>query len=128
MSAGYAGRSLIEKLEYSHGQKVMVEGAPMSFMAELIYGNIATTSRLPADWLHIFVAKQNALHELLAYTDLHKIKNGLWVSWPKKGGPVETDITEQVLRDSLLPLGLVDVKVCSIDDIWSGLKFVRRKH
>jgi alkylation response protein AidB-like acyl-CoA dehydrogenase len=51
----------------------------------------------------------------------------LWISWPKKASGVETDLTEDVLRELGLPLGLVDVKVCAVDDVWSGLKFVRRK-
>jgi len=51
----------------------------------------------------------------------------LWVSWPKKASKVPTDITEDIIRDVVLPLGLVDVKVCAVDDIWSGLKIVWRK-
>jgi hypothetical protein len=50
----------------------------------------------------------------------------MWVSWPKKASKVPTDITEDVIRDVALPLGIVDVKVCAVDDIWSGLKLVRR--
>ena len=82
----------------------------------------------PIDAAHIFVtsggeleAKLNRLMPLLSPVGM------IWVSWPKRASKVRTDITEDVIRDICLPMGLVDVKVCSVDDIWSGLKLVIRK-
>ncbi|HSX28179.1 MAG TPA: hypothetical protein VLF60_01890 [Candidatus Saccharimonadales bacterium] len=121
------GKPLLEKLEYRPGQRVYVEGAPKSFIGELDYAKVRMVSALPADWAHIFVANEAALTELLSHLELSQLAQGLWVSWPKKASGVLTNMTEQTLRDTILPLGWVDVKVCAIDDIWSGLKFVRRK-
>ena len=82
----------------------------------------------PIDAAHIFVTERRKLatklHELLPLLN----RDGfIWVSWPKKASNVPTDITEDVIRDVALPMHLVDVKVCSVDDIWSGLKLMIRK-
>jgi hypothetical protein len=82
----------------------------------------------PIDEAHVFATSraelEAKLHTLLPLLDAVGM---IWVSWPKKASRVQTDITEDVIRDLALPMLLVDVKVCSVDDIWSGLKLVIRK-
>jgi hypothetical protein len=82
----------------------------------------------PIDAAHIFVAERSDLAAKLAHLlPLLDRAGFIWVSWPKRASKVSTDITEDVIRDVALPMHLVDVKVCSVDDIWSGLKLVIRK-
>jgi len=77
------------------------------------------------DMVHMFARQGAGLAEKLrVYRDTIAPDGMIWVSWPKKSSGVPTDLTDVVVRDIALPLGLVDVKVCAIDDIWSGLKFV----
>ena len=77
---------------------------------------------------HVFVTRRAELQEKLALLMRMIDREGMiWVSWPKKASKVSTDITEDVIREVTLPMHLVDVKVCSVDDIWSGLKLVIRK-
>ena len=122
-----SSKPLVERLGYLPGQKVFIEGGPKSVLAEFEYAGIHLVEDLPADWAHAFVAHEKALRTLMTTWDLEEISHGIWISWPKKSSGVTTDLTEQTLRDVILPLGWVDVKVCAIDDIWSGLKFVERK-
>ena len=82
----------------------------------------------PIDAAHVFVTSRGELEAKLRELMPLLAPNGLiWVSWPKKASKVPTDITEDVIRDIALPMHLVDVKICSVDDIWSGLKLVIRK-
>ena len=77
---------------------------------------------------HVFVFRRSELSEYLARLRKLLAPHGtIWVSWPKKSSKVETDLTEDVVRNEALPLGLVDIKVCAVDDIWSGLKLMIRK-
>lgn len=127
MSAnGYADKSLVEKLGYKQDEAVCLINAPEAFVGYLQHVPCHIVPTLPADWLHAWFKKQIELERFLIHTDLTGIK-GLWVSWPKRASRVLTDLTEQTFRDYLLPLGWVDTKVCSLDDTWSGLKFLRRK-
>ncbi len=84
--------------------------------------------RKDIDFVHIFSKDERSLRQdIERYKELIR-KNGIiWISWPKKSAKVETDITEQTIRDIALPLGLVDIKVCAVDEIWSGLKLMWRK-
>jgi hypothetical protein len=78
--------------------------------------------------IHLFATKAATLGDKLpVYRDAIEPDGMVWVSWPKKSSGVATDLTENVVRDTALALGLVDIKVCAIDDVWSGLKFVIRK-
>jgi hypothetical protein len=90
--------------------------------------NLLASPEPPIDAAHIFVTERAdldaKLHELMPLLDPAGM---IWVSWPKKAAKVPTDISEDVIRDVALPMHLVDVKVCSVDDIWSGLKLVIRK-
>ncbi len=129
-TAGYSGKPLVAKLGYQPGQTVYVVGAPDWFLQELTHNKVQAAQTLPADWAHLFVTSKQSLEALCTGSDpvqLELIARGLWVSWPKKASGVATDITEQTLRDLILPLGWVDIKVAAIDDTWSGLKFTRRR-
>ncbi|MEK8032160.1 DUF3052 domain-containing protein [Ideonella sp. DXS29W] len=79
-------------------------------------------------WVHLFATQRQVLADRLRqYRDALQPDATVWVSWPKKSSKVSTDITEDVIREVALPLGWVDVKVCAVSDIWSGLKLVVRK-
>ena len=126
--AGYSNQSLVSKLGYLPGHTVVLFNAPDWFKKELETNQILPINALPATWLHGFFTTQAQLSEILNHINLNQIEKGLWVSWPKKSSKVPTYITEQNFRDSILPLGWVDTKVCAIDATWSGLKFLRRKN
>jgi hypothetical protein len=129
--AGYSERPLSEKLGIKPGTQVVALGAPRSYPSLLgrLPAGAKLHARLPRapQFIHRFVRRH---HELEA--DLPRLAQALsdtgtlWVSWPKKASGVETDLTENIIREVGLAHGLVDVKVCAVDEIWSGLKFVRR--
>lgn len=80
------------------------------------------------DYIHLFVKEKNVLEATLKASLQNIVQNGMiWVSWPKKASKIPTDITEDTIRELCLPMGLVDIKVCAVDAIWSGLKLVIRK-
>lgn len=84
--------------------------------------------RLGAQFIHLFVTRRNDLEKRLSPLRRTLASEGtLWVSWPKKSARVATDLTEDVIRAVALPLGLVDVKVCAVDEMWSGLKLMIRR-
>ena len=130
--AGYSGTPLLDKLGIKPGMTVRFVGEPADFLKLL--GPLPTTctsveSRARnVDFIHCFVTQKPRLNALLPGLMRQLAKNGMiWISWPKKASKVPTDITEDVIREIALTLGLVDVKVCAVDDIWSGLKLVIRK-
>lgn len=130
--AGYSGTPLAKKLGIKEGDKLYTKNAPshyLELLAPLPIG-VEVTARLSdnLDLAHFFTHKRSELEKSLPAL-MEKIKqNGMiWVSWPKKASKLPTDITEDVIREVALPLGLVDVKVCAVDEIWSGLKLVIRK-
>jgi hypothetical protein len=131
-AAGYSGTPLAQKLGLKPGIRAWFLGLPDSVRAEI--GRDAPPLELldspepPVDLAHIFVTSCAALDcELRMLLPLIARDGTIWISWPKKASKVPTDITEDVIRAIALPLGLVDVKVCAIDDTWSGLKLVIRK-
>lgn len=130
--AGYSGTPLAKKLGIKTGSTVLVVGAPASYLESLqpLPQDVTFVRKLtPAvDVVHLFAAQRARLAAALA-DYRHKIKPDatVWVSWPKKAAKVPTDITENTVREVALPLGLVDVKVCAVDETWSGLKLVIRK-
>jgi hypothetical protein len=132
MSTAYSGTPLAWKLSLKDGQRVWFEGMPESVRAEIEAEGLAF-QRLhapepPIDAGHLFVTERAALEEALERLLPLLARDGfLWVSWPKKASKVPTDITEDVIRAVALPMGLVDVKVCAVDAIWSGLKLTIRK-
>jgi hypothetical protein len=129
--AGYSGTPLVKKLGYKPGQRVFVDGAPNDYdqLVQPLPDDVTFVPRLAAklDLIHVFTTDAQTLSSKLEKY-LHKlVPNGtIWVSWPKKASKVPTDISEDVVRTLALPLGLVDVKVCAVDDTWSGLKLVIR--
>ena len=134
MPAGYSGKPLYQKLGIKPGHRICVIGAPEDY-ADIIEGKVAgmtvtNDARLKADMAHIFETRHAQLaRKLPALMKAIAPDGAIWVSWPKKSAKVATDITEDVIRTVALPLGLVDVKVCAVNDVWSGLKLViRREH
>jgi hypothetical protein len=131
MSAGYSGTPLAKKLGYKPGMRAYVSGAPADYPKNLALAPNSVTwmaSPANADLIHLFVTEAADLAKLLKRHRDKMARDGMiWVSWPKKSSKVPTDITEDRIRDIALPLGLVDIKVCAVDEIWSGLKLVIRK-
>jgi len=134
MTTGYSGTPLANKLSLKAGQRVWWEDMPDSVRAEIEQTGFALdllpAPEAPIEAAHIFATERADLEEAVGrLLPLLAPAGFLWVSWPKKASKVPTDITEDVIRDVILPLGLVDVKVCAIDAIWSGLKLmIRRGH
>lgn len=132
MTSGYSSTPLARKLSLKAGQRAWWNGMPDSVRAEILADapplELLAAPEPPIDAAHIFVTGRAMLDcELRLLLPLLARDGFVWVSWPKKSAKVETDITEDTIRDIALPLGLVDVKVCAIDPIWSGLKLVIRK-
>ena len=132
MVAGYSGSSLAKKLGVKDGQRTWRDAMPASVAAEISDAGVdplvLATPRSGLEMAHVFVTHRADLARKLARLRRLLAPEGtLWVSWPKKAAKVATDISEDVIRAEALPLGLVDVKVCAVDDIWSGLKLVIRK-
>jgi hypothetical protein len=132
VTAGYSGTPLAKKLSLKDGMRVWWDRMPESVRAEIETEGIALEHldhpALPIDAAHIFVVEQADLEaKLNRLLPLFEPAGMIWVSWPKKAAKVATDITEDVIREICLPLGLVDVKVCAVDAIWSGLKLVVRR-
>jgi hypothetical protein len=128
---GYSPRSLPEKLGIRPGTRVVALKAPQTYAAILGELPEGTTvrGRLPSrtEFLHCFARRRAELTQGFPRWAKALADNGtLWVSWPKRAAGLETDLTENVVREIGLTQGLVDVKVCAIDAVWSGLKFVRR--
>lgn len=127
-AAGYSGTPLRRKLGVAPGQRTLRHAMPASVAAE-IDGDEPPPAfdGPPWDMAHIFCDRRAELEALLVRLRGELAPRGMiWVSWPKKASKVPTDITEDVIRDICLPIGLVDVKVCAVDAVWSGLKLVIR--
>ncbi|HVO90908.1 MAG TPA: DUF3052 domain-containing protein [Casimicrobiaceae bacterium] len=130
--AGYSGTPLAKKLGIAAGSRVVTRSAPANY-AELVNplpDDVAFDTKITSatDIVHLFVERKALLAKQLA--ELRKQLRGdavVWVSWPKKASGVPTDITEDGIREVALPLGWVDVKVCAVDAVWSGLKLVVRR-
>jgi len=128
---GYSGTPLAKKLGIAEGSSVFPIDAPAHYRQLLapLPLRVRFTRHLEAgtDIVHLFVLKRDVLAEQLRelYPTI-RADAAIWVSWPKKAAKVETDITEDTVRAVALPLGLVDVKVCAVDETWSGLKLVIR--
>ncbi|HEY6222179.1 MAG TPA: DUF3052 domain-containing protein [Gemmatimonadales bacterium] len=131
MSAGYSGRSLVEKLGIKPHMRIAVLGAPRGFsstLGDLPDGVVVTaTLRGTVSFIHFFTRQRALLERRFPALKRALAQDGaLWVSWPKRSSGVATDLTEDIVRQVALAGGLVDVKVCAVDDVWSGLKLVRR--
>lgn len=130
-NAGYSGTPLPKKLEIKENTRVALVGAPADFATAL--GVLPPGARLkrglaaPRDLTIWFVTSRKQLEGDFRRVAPGRGEGSLWVAWPKKASGVKTDVTENVLRDVILPQGLVDRKVCAIDDTWSGLLFSWRR-
>ena len=130
MSAGYSGTPLARKLGFKPGQRTWFDAMPDFVRAEIgdTGADMLDSPEPPVEAAHLFVSHCATLDcKLRMLLPLIARDGMIWVSWPKKAAKVETDITEDVIRAVALPLGLVDVKVCAVDETWSGLKLVIRK-
>jgi len=130
--AGYSGTPLAKKLGIKPGSRVFVEAAPVAYeqLVAPLPAGVTLQSAVDAatDLVHLFSTSREELAAALQSTLEHlRPDAALWVSWPKKASRVPTDISEDIVRELALPLGLVDIKVCAVDDVWSGLKLVIRK-
>ena len=131
MPAGYSQRSLVEKLGIKPGMRIAILHPPRGYRATLgkLPRGVTVTSVLRGvlPFIHFFTADRALLErQLPALLRTLAPDGAVWVSWPKKASGVPTDMTEDVVRAVALPTGLVDIKVAAIDDVWSGLKLVRR--
>jgi hypothetical protein len=132
--AGYSPNPLIKKLGFKDGSAALLLAVPSTLKEitafpgfTLIESDLAAGPRR-FDAAHWFETSRARLEDGIQMAAAGLKPDGmLWISWPKKASKVPTDITEDVLREVILPIGLVDVKVCAVDDIWSGLKFMWRK-
>jgi hypothetical protein len=135
--AGYSGTPLPQKLGIKEGHRVSLVGAPPGFDDVLgilptgaVIQKLATRARQPPlfDVIVVFVKlRADLVVQIASCRPRMDQAAGLWIAWPKKASGVATDITEQTIRDVALPTGLVDNKVCAIDDTWSGLRLVIRR-
>ena len=131
-AAGYSGTPLAKKLGIAEGGNVVAIDAPENYLELLeplptgvVFGRkVSGTTGI----VHVFSDRKDKLEShLKALRSSIPTDAAVWVSWPKKASKVQTDITEDTIREIALPLGFVDVKVCAVSEIWSGLKLVIRK-
>jgi len=132
VTAGYSATPLVSKLGFKPGMRAHYVNAPEHFAALVgtLPGGVRVLARAAAelDLVVLFVTQRAVLERRLASLQPKLAPAGmLWDSWPKRASKVPTDITEDLVREVALPRGLVDVKVCAIDETWSGLKLVTRK-
>lgn len=135
MSAGYSGTPLVNKLGLRDGLRALLIGVPDVLPGISGFPGFTGVERaiqaLPErafDYAHVFETDRGRLEGLAPGICASLKPDGMvWISWPKRASGVKTDITEDVLREIFLPIGLVDVKVAAMDETWSGLKFVFRK-
>jgi hypothetical protein len=135
--AGYSGTPLPRKLGLKDGQRVAFVGLPDGLAALASAGAFISAERVaewrdlpdaPHDLIHLFTTSAATVDAALPILRGRIAADGMiWVSWPRKAAKVPTDVTEDVIRDRALADVLVDVKVCAVDDVWSGLKLVIRK-
>ena len=136
--SGYSGTPLLKKLGYTSEQSAALIDVPKTLRPHLAAAKFKSltdaaidgcaTLKGPLDAVHLFTVERAKLKRALPQLMKRLAPAGMiWVSWPKKAAKVETDITEDTIRAEALPLGLVDVKVCAVDETWSGLKLVIRK-
>ena len=130
--SGYSGTPLAQKLGIRAGCRLSLHAAPENYPALVapLPAGVQMVPRVDADTdiVHVFATRRVQLGKLLhALRPIMRADAVIWVSWPKRASGVSTDITEDVIRELALPIGLVDIKVCAVDETWSGLKLVIRK-
>ena len=132
MSTGYSGTPLAKKLGIREGSRLVALSAPKDYaqLLEPLPSDVQWAARPSdaTDIVHLFADRKAILQQALEnLRGKLKPDAAVWVSWPKKSAKVPTDITEDTIREVGLPLGFVDVKVCAVTEVWSGLKLVVRK-
>lgn len=131
-TSGYSGTPLAKKLGIKEGYSIFLHNPPIHYwkLFSDLPPNINTKRSLqegPFDFIHIFCLSESELHEVAERHKNSLKKNGmLWVSWPKGTSSIETDLKREPVREHMLAIGLVDIKVAAVDEDWSGLKFVYR--
>jgi hypothetical protein len=130
--AGYSGTPLPQKLGIKEGMIVVAINPPENYrklLGEIPSGvNFATRPVGNTKFVHLFATRRSELAQELSILRRKIAEDAaVWVSWPKKSSGVATDVTEDVIRAVALPLGFVDIKVCAVDEIWSGLKLMIRR-
>ncbi len=130
--AGYSATPLPQKLGIRPSSRVYTVDAPKNYQALIAplppHAIVVDAFDETVDIAHAFVTRKSTLVRFLTAAQKTMRRDAaIWVSWPKKAAGVTTDITEDTIRQVALPLGLVDVKVCAVDETWSGLKLVIRK-
>jgi len=131
--AGYSGTPLWKKLGYKTGVAAFVDGGPSNYISLLTLPADVVVTWLPRaksdmEFVHLFATSASKLKSKLESYRKRIVPGGvIWVSWPKKSSGVKSDITEDTIRDLALLMGLVDVKVCAVDEVWSGLKLMIRR-
>ena len=129
---GYSGTPLAKKLGLKRGSNLVLVGAPKDYAALIapVPSGVKFSARVSetTDIVHVFSTRRtDLLSFLVACRSKMKSTAMVWVSWPKKSAKVATEIDEDIIRELALPLGFVDVKVCAVTEVWSGLKLVLRK-
>lgn len=128
--AGYSGKPLVQKIGLKPGRRLALAGEPEGFIKELAPPDdviVATGGRAKLDCVILFADEARTLESRIVRWAARLTPAGMpWVAWPKKAAKVDTDVTEALVRSTGLGAGLVDVKICAINDVWSGLVFVRR--
>lgn len=133
MTVGYSGTPLAKKLGIKEGFSVLGIGLPENYLdlVDPLPDNVEISAKVdisPFDLIHLFTNSRDELFSKLAEcVRLSKQDGSIWVSWYKKAAKLPTEITEDLIREAAFPLGLVDIKVCAVDEKWSGLKLVIRK-
>ena len=132
VTPGSSATPLAKKLGLKSPLKLLTVNAPKeyaSWLGELPDGvKLVTDAKAPIEAAHVFTAESAFLHAILSRLRKELKQDGfVWVSWPKKSSRLATDITEDTIREIAIPLGFVDVKVCAVSEVWSGLKLVIRK-
>jgi hypothetical protein len=130
--AGYSGTPLVRKLGIRPNERIVALGAPDHYeelLGELPEGAVIVERVMSkAAFVHLFVTERAEMAKRLSTLRTKLDDAGMvWVSWPKKASKVPSDVTEDVIREVALPLGFVDVKVCAVDEKWSGLKLMIRR-
>jgi hypothetical protein len=129
MAGTSTGKSIVQKLGIKPGFRIFVDRAPAAY-ADVVGklpddAIVLSRAKAPLDMVHVFATEAAGLADRLrGYREAIAPEGMIWVSWPKKASGVATDLSDVAVRDTALALGLVDVKVCAVDAIWSGLKFV----
>jgi hypothetical protein len=128
---GYSSTPLLKKLGIKDGYRIYTKNEPEQYFLWLapLPQKVVVTTRLSSnlDFIHLFVKERSVLQSEFTKCKKALSKEGMfWVSWPKKTSKVLTDLDENIIRELGLKMGLVDVKVCAVDEVWSALKFVYR--